>query len=48
MDQLLLILLIAAVAFAAGYAVRANISQRRRERAKRSRKFFNDASLSSG
>lgn len=48
MDQLLLILLIAAVAFAAGYAVRANISQRRRKRAKRSRKFFDDAPLGRG
>jgi len=42
MDQIIFILLVAGVGFATGYAVRANISHRRRERAKRSRKFFDE------
>jgi NhaP-type Na+/H+ or K+/H+ antiporter len=45
MDQILFILFVAAVGFAVGYAVRASISHHRREKAKRSRKFFDDTGV---
>lgn len=45
MKDILSIMFIAAIGFAVGYAVRARISHNRRERAKRRRKFFDDAPL---